>query len=219
MQSSDGLIDILSDSDERLYEIDVLQAIDREFGITRDVDDMIRFSLSIDKLIVDELAYAMRDVVGGSEKARSATVMHGMSIINKKYRDMLTMINDMQVKLMDCDIPEVRDLASNANVSIYGEMMSSRRTKVSIPKNVAGAVSDLASSLFLKDTSVFYRMCMMYSLYTRDGIHAENKRQLEFRMDQFIQHLRKQCVLFSSLNGFVDNGELSIFTGLKLHGV
>jgi hypothetical protein len=196
------LIDI-SSNDRRVYELDVYDAINRESGIRRDKEDVVRFKVSLDKHLTNEID-SIGDVVECSEeKIRSALVMHGLSIIQFHFGEAIKEIGRLRIELINCNISEIQDKAGSLNETIYERQTNVKRRNVTIPKEIAGAVNKVCKPMFL-DSTTFYQICMAFSLFTRHDMIPLRKKHFEKQVDAFLIHIRSQYILFKGLHNMIE---------------
>ena len=197
-------LEIVSDRDtRRLYELNIIEAIEREKRIKRDKDDIKRFSVGLTSEIIDEIDSIENELDCSGEKIRSASIIHGISVIQHVFGGVLKEMRNMQITLINCNISEVMNIASSANNSVYEMPKYSKKKSITIPKEITGAVSKIEKPLFLDSTKV-YRMCMIYSMYTRPNVIPVRKNYLELQIDQFEKHIRSQYYFFDMLESMIE---------------
>ena len=110
-------LEIVSDRDtRRLYELNIIEAIEREKRIKRDKDDIKRFSVGLTSEIIDEIDSIENELDCSGEKIRSASIIHGLSIIQRVFGGVLKEMRNMQITLINCNISEVMNIASSAKI-------------------------------------------------------------------------------------------------------
>ena len=181
--------------DRKLYELDIYEAIEREKSIRRDKDDVVRFAVSLDVQLTDEIDSIEDKLNCSEEMIRNVLIMHGLSIIQRKLRKAIKEIGRMRVLLINCDNSGIRSRASSANNALYERQVNVKRRNVTIPKNVTGSVDKISKIMFM-DSMTFYQVCMAFSLFTRDDIIPDRKTYFGERRKFFVSHVRGQYEQF-----------------------
>ena len=193
MYNEDELVSV--GDNKKLYELDIYEAIKREKSIRRDKDDVVRFAVSLDVQLTDEIDSIEDKLNCSEEMIRNVLIMHGLSIIQRKLGKAIKEIMRLRVLLINCNNSRIRSRASSANNAIYERQINAKRRSVTIPKNVTGAVNKISKAMFM-DSMTFYQVCMAFSLFTRDDMIPDRKAYFDERRKYFISHVRGQYEQF-----------------------
>lgn len=216
----DDLETVTAYDGRKLYELDIFESIEREkmTRAARNKEDVVRFSVGLDGYSVDEIDSIGSTIRGGEELIRSASILHGLSIVRNAFGKVIDEIDRMRILLINCDVREVRSKASSANTAIYEKLSSVKRRSVTIPLNVVGSVNKVSRTLFM-DNSLIYQSCMEFSFSTRGDILSDRKAYFDGRRDTFASHVLGQYCLFKGqeyvLNNVINSEECrDLFDGL-----
>lgn len=183
--------------------LDIFGAIEHEHRIRRDVRSVKRFSAGLDSKLLDELD-SIENVVGYSgEFVRSTAILYGALIIRKSLGKAIDDIDTMRMKMLECDVDEIRNITSSLSRVIYNKIPNHMRQTVRVPKDVVMIMNKISKAVSI-DFTTLCKVCMMYSLSTRADVVESRKEYFDYHTAMFVAHVRSQYILFKGQEHMLD---------------
>jgi hypothetical protein len=183
----------------KLHEVDIHEAIRREKLVSRDKDDVVRFSVNVTSDMISEFDRISSITGYSATKITSGALIHGLSVVWDLFEKFIVDIEKVRMKLVCNENESVGMLVNSMNRSMYSVPGSVVRKTVVVPEWVTGHASKIAKTLFV-DNSTMYQVCMAYSICTMDDMVGYRKDNIDEIVNRFFLHVGGQDCLFQSLD-------------------